>query len=51
MAILALGAIAYGLWNDAREQQAETEYIELPAASDAGSESAEGAGDVSAESE
>lgn len=51
VAILALGAIAYGLWNDAREQQAETEYIELPAASDAESESAEGAGDVSAESE
>ena len=32
VAILALGAIAYGLWNDAREQQVETEYIELPAA-------------------
>ena len=31
VAILALGAIAYGLWNDAREQQAATEYIELPA--------------------
>lgn len=29
-AILALGAIAFGLWHDAREQ-AETEYIELPA--------------------
>lgn len=32
VAVLALGAIAYGLWSDAREQQAETEYIELPAA-------------------
>lgn len=30
-AILALGAIAFGLWHDAREQRAETEYIELPA--------------------
>lgn len=39
-AILALGAIAFGLWNDARERQSETEYIELPANP---SESAEGA--------
>lgn len=33
VAVLALGAIAFGLWNDAREQQAETEVIELPAVS------------------
>ena len=51
VAILALGAIAYGLWNDAREQQAETEYIEVPAVAAAESASAEGAGDVWAESE
>lgn len=31
VAVLALGAIAFGLWHDAREQRAETEYIELPA--------------------
>lgn len=30
-AVLALAAIAFGLWHDARKQQAETEYIELPA--------------------
>ena len=30
VAVLALGAIAFGLWNDAREKQAETEVIELP---------------------
>lgn len=41
-AILALGAIAFGLWHEAREQQAETEYIELPAASDPGADQAEG---------
>lgn len=39
-AILALGAIAFGLWNDAREQQGETEYIELPASSAGGEETA-----------
>ena len=31
VAVLALGAIAFGLWHDAREQKAETEIIELPA--------------------
>ena len=30
VAVLALGAIAFGLWNDAREQRAETESIEIP---------------------
>lgn len=50
-AILALGAIAFGLWHDAREQQAETEYIELPAASDPGAESVEGRESAPSESE
>lgn len=40
-AILALGAIAFGLWHDAREQQAGTEYIELPAAAPSDSGMAE----------
>lgn len=31
VAVLALGAIVFGLWHDAREQKAETEIIELPA--------------------
>ena len=30
-AVLALAAIAFGLWNDARTQEPEPEYIELPA--------------------
>lgn len=33
VAVLALGAIAFGLWHDARDQQPETEVIELPAVS------------------
>lgn len=36
VAVLALGAIAFGLWHDAREQQAETEIIELPSAPEEG---------------
>lgn len=51
VAILALGAIAYGLWTDAREQEAETEYIELPAASDPGAGTAEDGGTGSSDSE
>ena len=31
-AVLAVAAIAFGLWRDAREKQAENEYIELPQA-------------------
>ena len=31
-ALLAVAAIAFGLWRDAREKQAENEYIELPQA-------------------
>ena len=31
---LAVAAIAFGLWRDAREKQAENEYIELPQAAE-----------------
>lgn len=31
-AVLAVAAIAFGLWSDAREKQADTEYIEQPQA-------------------
>lgn len=34
VAVLALGAIVFGLWNDAREQQPETEVIDLPTTPD-----------------
>lgn len=33
-ALLAVAAIAFGLWRDAREKQAENEYIELPQAAE-----------------
>ena len=32
--VLAVAAIAFGLWRDAREKQAENEYIELPQAAE-----------------
>lgn len=32
--LLAVAAIAFGLWRDAREKQAENEYIELPQAAE-----------------
>ena len=31
-AVIAAGAIAFGYWRDAKERQAEAEYIEVPAA-------------------
>ena len=31
-AVIAAGAIAFGYWRDAKERQAEAEYIEAPAA-------------------
>ena len=31
-AVLAVAAIAFGLWRDAREKQADAEYIEQPQA-------------------
>ena len=34
LALLAVAAIAFGLWRDAREKQAENEYIELPQAAE-----------------
>ena len=31
-AVIAAGAIAFGYWRDAKERQAEAEYIEAPVA-------------------
>ena len=49
VAVLALGAIAFGLWNDAREQRAETEIIELPAATEPAAPAASGTSPSGAE--
>lgn len=42
VAVLALGAIAFGVWNDAREQQTETEVIDLPTTPDESAPQADG---------
>ncbi len=42
-AVIAAGAIAFGYWRDAKEKQAETEYIEVPAAQTTAETAPEGA--------
>lgn len=42
-AVIAAGAIAFGYWRDAKEKQAEAEYIEVPAAQTAAVTEPEGA--------
>ena len=42
-AVIAAGAIAFGYWRDAKERQAEAEYLEVPAAQTAAATTPDGA--------